>query len=262
VPYRLVAALPALILLSCNAGKEPVRIDFDARFEGAGIRCEGHDAVRLSDLRFYVHEIELVDEAGRGVRVDLDDNVWQQQGLAMLDFEDGRGDCTNGTAPLRSAITGRVPGGRYRGIRFIVGVPFDRNHRDPLKAQPPLGDPAMHWHWRSGYKFLRAGVRTDTDGFWLHLGSTGCEGTTGNITGCTSPNRVRVDLPGFDPAHDVVAVDLAQLVAGTDLGDGQPTDCSSGPAERACGAPFAALGLDHRTGEESGAQTVFRAAPR
>ena len=262
MPYRPVAVLSALILVSCTAGKEAVQIGFDARFDGAGIRCDGDAAVRLSDLRFYVHDVELLDEAGRGVRVELDEGPWQQPGLAMVDLEDGLADCSNGTAATRAAVTGRVPPGAWSGLRFVVGVPFDRNHGDPLLAVAPLGDAAMHWHWRSGYKFLRAGLRTADDGFWLHLGSTGCEGTVGDITGCSSPNRVRVELEGFDPDRDVVVVDLARLADGTDLADGAATDCSSGPADSACGPPFAALGLDHRSGREAGLQTVFRAAPK
>ena len=76
---------------------------------------------------------------------------------------------------------------------------FDLNHDNPLTAEPPLDDPDMHWHWRSGYKFLRAGIRTATDGFWIHAGSAGCEGTVGNITGCRFPNRIDVFLPDFVP---------------------------------------------------------------
>jgi len=136
-------------------------------------------------------------------------------------------------------------------------VPFSLNHANPMTAGPPLDDSDMHWHWRSGYKFLRAGVRTEKDGFWIHVGSTGCEGTVGHITSCRSPNRIQIELPEFTPGESAVAIDLAALAAGIDLDDGEPGDCSSGPAESSCVAPFGALGINHSTGEQAGTQSVF-----
>ena len=116
----------------------------------------------------------------------------------------------------------------------------------------------MHWHWRGGYKFLRAGVATDDDGFWLHLGSTGCEGTIQNITGCRAPNRVEVRLDEFVVGRDSVAIDIEALLAGADLADGIASDCASGPADTSCGAPFEALGLNIANPGAAGAQSVFR----
>ena len=55
----------------------------------------------------------------------------------------------------------------------------------------------------------------------------------------------------------VVAVDLAALLDGTDLEDEAASDCSSGPPESACVAPFAALGIDFKSGEQDGTQRVF-----
>jgi len=114
----------------------------------------------------------------------------------------------------------------------------------------------MHWHWRGGYKFLRAGLKNDADSFWLHLGSTGCAGTIQNITGCNAPNRVAVRLENFRPG-DVVLLDLAALVDASSLDEGMPTDSSSGPAEKHCAAAFAALGLEHATGRPDGVQQLF-----
>ena len=115
----------------------------------------------------------------------------------------------------------------------------------------------MHWHWRSGYKFIRAGVATTDDSFWIHVGSSGCAGTVRNVTGCRSPNRVAVTLDEFVPNQSVVAIDLGAFFDGNDFSDGNPTDCSSGPAETQCVAPFAALGIDFESGAASGSQRVF-----
>lgn len=257
--------LTALFLLlgfvaSCAKPPIPVSIPFVAKFGSASLGCEERNgATQLTDLRFYVQDVQLITAGGDVVAVSLDpDNMWQQRDLALLDLEDGSGSCLNGTGETNETMRGTVPGGEYRGLSFTVGVPFERNHADPLQAKAPLGDPAMHWHWRAGYKFMRAGIRTADDGFWLHLGSTGCEGTVRNITGCNSENRVRVELADFVLGRDVVAIDLAALTRDTNLNDALPTDCSSGPAESTCTEPFKALGLDFPTGDTSFQQTLFR----
>ncbi len=152
---------------------------------------------------------------------------------------------------------GILPDGRYRGIRFVVGVPFELNHANPMTADAPLDDAAMHWHWRSGYKFLRAGIDHVDDGFWIHLGSAGCEGTVQNISSCRFPNRVTVQIDDFEPGRHRIAVDLKALTADTDLADGAATDCSSSPAEASCVAPFLSLGIDHASGAAGTAQSVF-----
>ena len=113
----------------------------------------------------------------------------------------------------------------------------------------------MHWHWRGGYKFLRAGLRDGTRNFWIHLGSTGCEGTLQNITGCSAPNRVTVELDAFDWQRDAVRIDLAELVKGVTIEDDATVSCSSGPAESSCAAPFAALGLGAESQSVFGRQT-------
>jgi uncharacterized repeat protein (TIGR04052 family) len=216
----------------------------------------------LTDLRFFVSAITLIDASG--IEYDLDvsaDEQWQQEGLALIDLENGLAACLNGSEALNASVSGTAPEATFTALRFTLGVPFELNHANPLIARPPLDNAAMHWHWRSGYKFLRAGVATDSDSFWIHLGSTGCEGTVQNISGCRYPNRVVVELNDFTPGSDQVEVDLAALFLSVDLDDGKPSDCSSGPAESACVEPFSALGLplnNNMPGPIIGSQNVFR----
>ena len=248
------------MLLLCAGCTEPylgVKIPFKATWGDTEISCADAD-VRLSDLRLYLSSVELLDRAGNAYSVDLHADIpWQQTDLALIDLENGRGPCTGGTADTYAYLVGGVPPGDYAGLRFTVGVPFDRNHANPLSAAAPLDDPAMHWHWRSGYKFVRAGVATADDGFWIHLGSAGCEGTVRNISGCKFPNRVVVELDRFVPNKDAIAIDLKALFDGIDLTDGVAGDCSSGPSEPSCVEPFAALGLDFTRGDQIGRQRVF-----
>lgn len=247
----------ALAIAGCAEPDVPLTIGFEAVYAGAPIRCGDGAGVQLTDLRFYVSDVRLRDEAGAWRQVALDDaGPWQRPDLALIDLENGAASCMNGTADVNAGIAGRTGPGAWRGLEFTLGVPFEANHGDPLAARPPLGDAAMHWHWRGGYKFLRAGLVSAGDGFWMHLGSTGCRGTIGAITHCDAPNRVTVRLDDFVPG-DVVLVELAALVSGGALDDGVATDCSSGPAEDNCAAAFRALGLDHGSGAAGGAQRLF-----
>ena len=256
----------SIIWLCASCAEPPMTavIEFAAEFSGEPLACDtGAGGPAMTDLRFFVHAIELQNASGTWQSLQLTgDGSWQQGDLAMLDIEDGSGECPNGTTETNAVVTGTLPNGNYQGLRFVLGVPFDRNHADPLTALAPLDDSAMHWHWRSGYKFLRAGLATETDGFWIHLGSTGCEGTVGNITACRQPNRVRVDLADFVPGEDTVVFDFSALLQGTDLDDGDTSDCSSAPSEASCRDPFAAFGLKFGTGQVLSAQRVFRLADR
>ncbi|MDH4125266.1 MAG: metallo-mystery pair system four-Cys motif protein [Gammaproteobacteria bacterium] len=255
---RAVATGLAALLAACGEPPVQVQIPFIAVLDGMPMACDAGGEAALTDLRFYVYDVQLRDTAGADRKLELRaDNDWQQVNLALLDLETGAGRCVNGTAKLNNALVGTVAAGDYRGLSFTLGVPFAQNHGDPLRAAPPLGDAAMHWHWRGGYKFLRAGFVTVDDGFWIHLGSTGCEGTLQDISGCSAPNRVTVQLHDFVPGRDVVVVDLGALVSGAELDDATATDCSSGPAEEYCVTAFRALGLDHASGMTSGVQSLF-----
>ena len=263
---RLIAIITALICLSaCSPPRQTVSIEFEARLGDEPIDCETVvDGVAMTDLRFFVTEPILFDSELQGTSDDYEfleiarDGRWQQDDLVLIDLENGRGACVNGTADTNSVLTATVPEGDFSGLLFWVAVPFERNHADPLAAAAPLDDSTMHWHWRSGYKFLRAGFETEDDGFWMHVGSAGCEGTVQNITGCRFPNRAQINVHDYRPG-DKIVFDFAPFIDSVDVSDGQPTDCSSGPAEEACRGPFRVLGLDFDHGEPMLPSSLFRA---
>ncbi len=252
---RLIALAIALIcLVACSPPQQTVTIEFEARLGDEPIDCETVvDGVTMSDLRFFVTGPLLLAPRPDGTGIDpafiefTENGRWQQENLALIDLENGQGSCVNGTPDTNPKLVGRVADGDYQGLAFWLGVEPERNHADPLAAAPPLDDSTMHWHWRSGYKFMRAGFETEDDGFWMHVGSAGCEGTVQNITGCSRPNLVLVELPDFRPG-DKVLFDFEALVAAVDIEDATPTDCSSGPGEEACREPFAVYGLDFDSG--------------
>jgi uncharacterized repeat protein (TIGR04052 family) len=258
--WRSAAVLAVLSLSACTPAPSPVELTFALRHGDERISCtQAASGVWLTDLRFYVYDIAFVDESGNSVALELvPDGKWQDEQTALLDFEDGQGTCSNGSAEQNESLHGTLRGGPFRALAFKVGVPPEFNHSDPLTAKAPLNYMAMHWHWLNGYKFLRTGVRNDSDSFWLHLGSTRCDGSVTTGTHCKSGNRVAVFLDDFDPRKDRIVVDIGGLLSGVDIGDTIASDCSSGPDETACSAPFAALGLPFGDDGVTGKQQVFR----
>ncbi len=268
-----------LLLSSCGTDTRPVEIAFTAAlgaqeaacgtvYEGVGA---GGDSLELHDLRLYVHDVRLVDDSGNEVAVALEqDGVFQDGDVALLDFEDATAGCAEaGTAEVHHGVVGTVPEGRYVGLRFVVGVPFERNHENHALAASPLNLTAMFWSWQAGYKFMRvdgvvdAGLETEAL-LRFHLGSTGCAADAGgDVTGCANENRVEVALTGFDPDADRVKLDLGALLASVDVGANAAdasSGCMSGPSDPDCLGYFAALGLPFG-GAPAGVQQVFTVAP-
>ena len=244
---------------ACPASRSAVNVEFAATWAGQPLHCDKSEH-SLTDLRFFVSDVVLIDTDGAEHPVVLTgDERWQQANVALIDLENGEGNCVNGTMETNTTLSGMADTVDIRSLRFTIGVPFQLNHSNPLQADAPLDDAAMHWHWRSGYKFLRAGVTTAADGFWLHLGSTACQGTVQNISACRAPNRVTVELAGLSSQSININVDLSALFEGVDFDDGIRSDCSSGPSESACSAPFAALGLAFGNGKDRPVpSSVFR----
>jgi uncharacterized repeat protein (TIGR04052 family) len=266
ISLRFVALVIGLLpmISGCADRVTPVELNFSVRYGDNAISCtEAVAGLKLTDMRFFVYDLKLVDQAGRSRAVELlADGLWQDGKIALLDFEDGQGDCINGSAAnnrsIRGVVTADNVGGPFQGISFTVGVPPDSNHRDPMTAKAPLNYTAMHWHWLTGYKFMRVGVNNESDRFWMHLGSSHCDGSISDGIECRSSNRVAVALADFNPLRDRIVIDLEPLVTAVNLADGIGSDCSSGPDEPACAAAFAALGLPYGLTVEAASQRVFR----
>jgi hypothetical protein len=154
----LLSALPA------HAQTQTVNIQFQAMVGDSSFLC-GVDYANLgsdgrtmtaTDFRFYVSDVALITPEGETVPVTLaQDGRWQYENVALLDFEDKTGACTNGTTATNTVISGTIPEGEYTGLAFTLGVPFALNHADATLAPSPLNLTSMWWNWQGGYKFLR-----------------------------------------------------------------------------------------------------------
>lgn len=225
----------------------------------SGIGTSGA-TITPSDFAVYVHDVKLLTANGTEVPVALEqDGVFQNGSVALLDFEDGTGACSNGNAATHATLRGSVPDGKYSGVKFTVGVPFDRNHLDLASQPSPLSVTRMFWAWNSGHKFARFDAKSADGKSWvLHLGSAGCMPTGSAIkapTSCSEENRVTVTIPQFDVDADVIVADAGALLAGNGGAGNQV--CMSSAKTPACAPMFAALGLS-LNGAATQPQTFLR----
>lgn len=236
---------------------------FDCResYEGIGTT---KSKMTVSDFRIYIQDVRLVDKKGKEIALKLTaDGNYQTDKVALLDFENGEGNCASGTKALNTAIVGEVPKGKYVGLKFRIGVPEELNHLDPASQPSPLNISRMMWSWQMGYKFARIDTRTSgrPNGYVLHLGSTKCATDSAtNITTCGSPNRPEFVFDKFNVADDVVAVDLGALFAGANVDVNQANTaagCMSFEGDGDCLPVFRSLGLSFE-GSETAKQTFMR----
>jgi uncharacterized repeat protein (TIGR04052 family) len=158
-----------------RAGTEPVVC-------GKDIAKLGKTAAgaQIIDARLHVGNIRLIDASGKETPAQLvADGKWQSDKVALLDFENATGLCREGgTAETRSEVAIKAPTGKFVGVVFDMGLPFELNHADVAAAKAPLNVSAMWWNWQFGYKFARIDLKTKSpaprDAFLIHLGSTGC----------------------------------------------------------------------------------------
>lgn len=265
--------LLANILLGTNAyaadqSSEVVQIQFTAKISEEDFKCgksytmvgRPHQTITPTDWRMFISDVHLRDPLGVWIPLQLiPDGMWQNSQLTLLDFENGKGPCRNGTSGLNLIAKGRIPLSTYNGIKFKVGLPFHQNHGDPTTANPPLSTTAMFWNWQGGYKFIKFDAWTATSdnsrsspqrsAFAFHLGSTQCASdaqTQPPIKACQKPNVVQVELIGEDPVSTPVVFDMATLLRNTDVANNAPNTppgCMSSSSDPDCTEIFRHLNL-------------------
>jgi len=239
--------------------------DFQCGQTYAGVGAPGV-TVEPIDFRFYVHNVRLLLKDNTEVPVTLEQSSWQNEGTALVDFENGAGFCTHGDAETNLVVSGTAPKGKYVGVKFSLGVPLEQNHRELTTLPAPLNKSSLSWNWALGHIFLSAVTRTlaTIEGeptvveHFTHVGSIGCDGepeTGVPVTGCQKPNRAEYTLQPFDVETQRIAVDFSQLKFNNDVTI--KPGCHSFTDN--CAWSFDRLGINWHTGSLTPTtQTVFQ----
>ncbi len=265
LPGLLLASALSTLLAGCGGDDDPedrqMTVQFAAQVNGkefacgktwSGVGVGQPGTYRITDWRFFVHEVELVRPDGRRQALALNqDGIWQYQNVALLDL---RRDCGNGALPSHGAVVGHVARADYSGICFKVGVPYALNHTNDASVPAPLNNSGMLWSWRSGRKFIRIDGMGDPDGlkqaFHVHLGSTQCPGPDPNgppTAACGAPNIAEFCLDNFNAERDRVVMDIGTALAESNVVVNTPetaAGCMSGNADPECIAILPRLNLD------------------
>jgi uncharacterized repeat protein (TIGR04052 family) len=255
--------------------RRTVTLQFATKLGSKSFKCTesyeiGSAATKVEplDMRFYVHSVVVENANGERELLALkQDGKWQSGNVALLDFEDKSGTCTNGTVDVNSSIIGTVAPnfGAVEKIQFIVGVPAELNHQDATLAASPLNLSSLSWDWTTGYKFIRADFRiaasTPAKSYLLHLGSTACSPTVPGVNeNCTNTNRPIINLANFKEGTSTVVFDYASVVSGLNVAENQggAPGCMSAVTDPECAAVFPKLGLDLVSGTTTSNQAAFR----
>lgn len=253
------------------AGNSNTPVSCDSLIAGLGSTAT---SAQLTDLRFYLTDVQLVNDQGVAVPVTLKTNEWQftsgADSVVLIDLENATGACgSEGTSATNAVITGSVPAGNYVKVKATIGVPEKLSHSDVMAASAPLDIMAMGWSWQAGRKFVKIEVNpvggvlsgsSTVSTYNLHQASTDCSGPNDGTDTCAKKNLAQFTLD-FNQANQRIAVDIAELFSTTDIRVNQndAVGCMSATSDLDCPSIFAKMGLDLATGgQASTAQTVFR----
>lgn len=162
---RHILALTAFTALSSAAFAAPVSLALNVMngeqpFTGH-LTTQAGQTITVTLWQLYVSNVALIKADGTELPLP---------GLSLLNLGGSDG------AHNVPVLTGDVPAGEYRGVRFDVGVPRALNHLDASTQPAPLGlDVGMFWAWNPGYIFSRfegrAQVGGQTRAVALHMGA-------------------------------------------------------------------------------------------
>ena len=157
-PLLLGALISGLLFMGCPDEKPPVpgpgifELNFQPKVSGQTFEKEiVYENIQgrkyyLNRFHLYVSNITLIDEQGR-------EEVLSETELFDM-TRPGAGKNTHGEGVFR---TYPVAAGKYKGIRFSIGVPEALNLADPAvyaDTHPLSTFNNMHWSWASGYRFM------------------------------------------------------------------------------------------------------------
>lgn len=240
---RLSGVLLSFLLTACQpdtSTAESSTLALQLQFNGKPLDCQSDithadSRWRIQQLQFYLSDF-AVD--GRPLPLQAD-GVYQQAKLALA------GTVCDGKDNWQLRFNQPIPQGN---LRFVLGVPAQLNHQDPLMAQPPLNQSELFWSWQQGYKYLRLDLlaaapdAAASTGWSLHLGATGCRSASplrAPASPCQAANLATVSLV-YTPGQKLV-LDLAPLLQG--VAPTADNHCMADPNRKSCQLLLPRLGL-------------------
>ncbi len=253
-----------------------------------GLGPDQQNSVGISDLRFYISNLQFYDAANNKIALSLDSDEFQYHSdagsVSLIDLTSNTsGACvgsaiafSEGTARTNTDISGMRADIPVARVTFDVGVP-QAVMKDVIANNTAEGAPSplaeMYWSWASGYRHfvmnftVEDGESTSGEGY-LHVGSRDCGGDGAlaltDRESCGYVNTPTVFLDDFDPTTQIVTVDISSLlndlvfvapIVDTEppfeiLGEGPGVACHSSPSDTQpdCGPIFQNLGLDETSG--------------
>lgn len=252
---QTLALLALAIPQSVNLNFEALA-NGQALVTGSNITADSR-TVQFRDFRMYISEVKLVRTDGSTADVSLStDNLWQSNGVALVDLE------TTQTSETNTKVYGTVASGSYTAVQFTVGVPETLNHLDRTNQTSPLNNGAMYWSWTGGYKHAKIEFTYDAgnSNAWssLHLGSTNCNGAP-NYGNCLKKYRASIRLTGsITPNNQTITFSVDELIKGH-LGDAAGRSCMPAGGGSDCNPLIRGFGLNETSGavDSSITQRVF-----
>ncbi|PWK50066.1 putative repeat protein (TIGR04052 family) [Pleionea mediterranea] len=265
----LTALIASLLFNACDVTDRNNHLNFDVYYGSKKLNCEASftqngQQWRVTQLQFYVHNIELQNNKGQWHAVSPSIAAKDHQKIALV------GGVCGAQQQWQVNLKEMIALSDQQAIRFTLGVPFHLNHKNPLTQPSPLNQPDMFWTWQTGHKFLRLELESDNDSWLFHLGSTGCQSPAPvrpPESACKNPNRSQITLalpPQTSKKADSEAsnsvpikLDLKSLLSELDLTDS--TSCQSSPDTKSCPVLLSKLGIEKAANgiDSSRVQTVF-----
>ncbi len=244
--HWILALLPVLVSAlfqsSCGRRTSEAHLPWVIHWKGSSVICgrsAGDPSFLLEDLRFFIHDVRLVDAAGKETRVPfVPDSRWQTDSVSLLDFAP---DCSQPRA-THSRVDLRMPAGQWTALRFRLGVPADLRQGGRTDAGVSDPDGPFSWSGRGGFRFLKLEARRGAVPVHVALGEEGCEEFSAGDRECNGPRLTDITVPW---APGPVVVELSDLFE-TSTGP-QATSCA-GMEDPACAHAFAGLQLQFHKG--------------
>ncbi len=219
--------------------------------------------ISVNHLKFFIHDVQLLATDGNFHKAILPDLYpWQLNNTAFIKLDDS-GETSRSKIDIQIQAPTERANDKYQGIRFVLGVPPEYNHVDPLQTESPFNVSSMFWSWQMGYKYFRFDLSYEQANFAFHVGSTGCKSPSSlrpPREPCTQPNLATITLMGFDPETHEINVNVHSILKNI-YDDTKSTHCTGNYLKNSlCNSFIEQLGLSAETGlcvDECGKQNLF-----